>query len=308
MRYMLKFAALGAISMILVNCGGSNGTTPSPETPTTPTGPSMTDSYSMTVNTLVQNISAETGALGGAEEVEAVFVWKAGDENFTATVTAFGRTVKFNQNDINAAQDTLEKDIKDTNTTLVLSLLDDTFEDFLGGTKEFDHLSRFRVFDFDNDTETSNIAFGIFGEERATNMLPSTQATYSGSVIGSRMLKSDDVQAYILDADFSVDVDFESREVTNGLISNVTLNGFEDDVEYLLDDTTLTDTGFKTTLRHNPDACDEECFSVNDSELKARFYGPAAEELGAEFSMEGTDVNGEDFVAIGVIASKKASD
>lgn len=299
--YLNSISAI-ALTLGLAACGGGGGGSTSTGGPVTPSEPPVTrEAFSTTGKVIVRNFADGTATLGAAQDVDVVFEYVDGSEELTATLTVFGRTVVFTEEDLNAEGFEFAKDIDGGQEEAYLWLVFDTVADIQDKTTYFDYFVMFGTSDFDASSQINNRAYGVFGYETPAADLPSGSATYTGPVFGQTLMTSgDDAKTYRLDGDFIVDVDFGSGDVTNGRIYNLAIDDNPIVDTYDLVDTMLSGSSFNTTVIADTNGCVTDCAFVSSSSVDGAFYGPAAAETGGNFAIAGINSAGGEYVAHGV--------
>jgi len=291
-----------ALTLGLAACGGGGGGSTSNGGPNTPSEPLVTrKTFSTTGQVIVRSFADDTANLGEPQDVNVVFEYVEGSEELTATLTVFGRTVVFTEEDLNAEGFEFAKDINGGKQEAYLWLITDTVADIQDETTYFDYFVMFGTSDFDAVSQINNRAYGVFGYETSATDLPSGRATYTGPVFGQTLITAGDgTTIYQLDGDFIVDVAFESGDVTNGRIYNLTIDDSPIADTYDLVDTTLSGSSFNTSVVASANGCVADCAFVSSSSVDGAFYGPAAAETGGNFAIGGTNSAGSEYVAHGV--------
>ena len=111
-----------------------------------------------------------------------------------------------------------------------------------------------------------------------------------------------DRNSYYLLGNFEFDVNFDSGDLTNGSLHDMSINGVLYDGAFLFEDTTINEGAFSTTLSVDQSMCAPYCDILTLGLLDGAFYGPNAEETGGVFAIEGVSDDDEGFVIIGSFA------
>ncbi len=234
-------------------------------------------------------------SIGERQDVSAKVI-PNDDGSFDVELIAFGRTVMFTADDLNANGSGFYKDIDEDNALIYLwtAQENDTWLDVINDEAAYNFVTGYEISEYDEDTDVNRRLLGVVGLRTHADDVPvSGSAEYTGEVLALAVFADSPSASDAMDGDLTLNVSFGDASTISGEIVNFgSRNDKSSAVNLDLAETQISDSGdFELAVILDDNVCGNFCNGTVTAEMHGALYGDQAQELGGDFSATATSTD-----------------